>query len=68
MSKCAFYYVYAAIGTLPFKLGQNVMWNIASERADKNLMENLTGTMLDKDPRFYYNETHEGVVNLKSIR
>ena len=40
MSKYVFYYVYAAIGTLPIKLGQNVMWNIASERADKNLIEN----------------------------
>ena len=49
MSKYGFYYVSAAIGTLPFKLGQNVMWNIASERADKNLIENITDTMLDED-------------------
>ena len=39
MSKYPFYYVYAAIGTLPFKL-QNVMWSIASKKGDKNLIEN----------------------------
>ena len=66
MSKYAFYYVYAAIGTLPFKLGQNMMWNIASERADKNWIENLTDTMLDKDHGLYNTELHEGVVNLES--
>ena len=68
MSKYAFYYVPAAIGTLPSKLGQKVMWNNASERVDKNLIENLTGSMLDKDPGFYNTEIHEGVVNFKSIR
>ena len=67
MSKYALYYVYAAIGTLLFALGQNVMWNIASERAVKNLSENLTDTMLDKDPGFYDTKIHEGVVNLESI-
>ena len=66
MSKYAFYYVYAAIGTLPFKLGQNMMWNIASERADKNWIENLTDTMLDKDHGLYNTELREGVVNLES--
>ena len=40
MNKYALYYVYAAIGTLLFNLGQNVMWNIASQRAEKNLSEN----------------------------
>ena len=67
MSKYALYYVYAAIGTLLFALGQNVMWNIASERAVKNLSENLTDTMLDKDPGFYDTKIHEGVANLESI-
>ena len=67
MSKYALYYVYAAIGTLLFALGQNVMWNIASERAVKNLSENLTDTMLDKDPGFYDTKIHEGVVNLEGI-
>ena len=67
MSKYALYYVYAAIGTLLFALGQNVMWNIASERAVKSLSENLTDTMLDKDPGFYDTKIHEGVVNLESI-
>ena len=66
MSKYAFYYVYAAIGTLPFKLGQNMMWNIASERADKNWIENLTDTMLNKDHGLYNTELREGVVNLES--
>lgn len=67
MSKYALYYVYAAIGTLLFALGQNVMWNITSERAVKNLSENLTDAMLDKDPGFYDTKIHEGVVNLESI-
>lgn len=67
MSKYALYYVYAAIGTLLFALGQNVMWNIASERAVKNLSENLTDTMLNKHPEFYDTKIHEGVVNLESI-
>lgn len=67
MSKYALYYVYAAIGTLLFALGQNVMWNIASERAVKNLSENLTDTMLNKHPGFYDAKIHEGVVNLESI-
>ena len=67
MSKYALYYVYAAIGTLLFALGQNVMWNIASERAVKNLSESLTDTMLEKDPGFYDTKIHEGVVNLESI-
>ena len=60
ISRYASHYVSQAIGTLPFKLGQNVMWNIASERADKKLVEHLADTMLDK-------EIHEGVLNLKSI-
>lgn len=67
MIKYALYYVYAAIGTLLFALGQNVLWNIASERAVKNLSENLTDTMLDKDPGFYDTKIHEGVVNLEGI-
>ena len=68
-SKYTFYYVYAAIGTLHFKLGQNVMWNIALLRADKNLIENLTDTMLDKEHGFtILKYINEGVVNLKSIR
>ena len=66
MSKYVFQHVYAAIGTLPFKLGQNVMWSIASERADKNWIENLTDTMLDKDHGLYNTELREGVVNLES--
>ena len=60
--------MHAAIETLPFKLGHNVMWNIASVRADKNLFGNLTDTMLDKDPGIYTTEICEGVVNLESIR
>ena len=67
MIKYALYYVYAAIGTLLFALGQNVMWNIASERAVKTLSENLTDTMLDKDPGFYDTKIHEGLVNLENI-
>ena len=67
MSKYALYYVYAAIGTLLFALGQNVMWNIASERAVRSLSENLTDSMLDKDPGFYDTKIHEGVVNLEGI-
>ncbi|KAL9968128.1 hypothetical protein ACROYT_G026461 [Oculina patagonica] len=67
MSKYAFYYVYAAIGTLLFALGQNVMWNIASERAVKNLSENLTDSMLDKDPGFYDTKIYEGAINLEGI-
>ena len=38
------------------------MWKIASERADKNLVENLTDTMLEKDPGIYNTEIREGVV------
>ena len=53
MSRYGFYYVHAAIRTLPFKLGQNV-----------SLIENLTDTMLDKDPGSYNTEIPEGVVNL----
>ena len=41
MSRYAFYYVYAAIGMLPFKLGQS---------ASSQLIKNLTGTMLGNDP------------------
>ena len=41
MSRYAFYYVYAAIKTLTFKIGQNV-----------SLIENLTDTMLDEDNGF----------------
>jgi len=67
MSKYALYYVYAAIGTLLFALGQNVMWNIASERAVKNLSESVTDSMLDKDPGFYDTKIHEGVVNFEGI-
>ena len=59
MSRYAFYYVYAAIGMLPFKLGQN---------ASLQLIKNLTGTMLGNDPGFYLTEIREGVVNLESIR
>ena len=60
--------MHAAIETLPFKLGHNVMWNIASVRADKSLIKNLTDTMLDKDPGIYTTEICESVVNLESIR
>ena len=67
MSKYALYYVYAAIGTLLFALGQNVMWNIASERAVRSLSENLTDSMLDKDPGFYDTKIHEGVFNMEGI-
>lgn len=67
MSKYALYYVYAAIGTLLFALGQNVMWNIASERAVKNLSENLTDSVLDKDPGFYDTKIYEGAINLEGI-
>ena len=41
MNRYTFYYVYAAIKTLTFKIGQNV-----------SLIENLTDTMLDKDNGF----------------
>ena len=44
------------------------MMNIASVRADKSLIQNLTDTMLDKDPGIYNTEICEGVVNLESIR
>ena len=47
---------YAAIGTLPLKLGQNV-----------SLIENLTDTTQDKVPEFYNTEVHRGVVNSESI-
>ena len=60
LSKFALCYVYAAIGTLPFRLGQNVMWNTASVRTDKNLVQ-------DKDQGFGNTEMHEGVVNFESI-
>ena len=66
MNKDALYYVYAAIGTLPSKLGQNVMWKmIASHRGDKNLGENLTETTLRKHSGFDFNKKREGVVNLE---
>ena len=68
MRRYAIHYVYAGIETLPFKLGHNVMWNIASVRADKSLIQYLTDTMLDKDPGIYNTEICEGVVNLESIR
>ena len=35
ISKYTIYYVNAAIGTLRFKLGQNMMWNIALEKRQK---------------------------------
>ena len=68
MRRYAIYYVYAAIETLPFKLGHNVMRSTASVKADKSLIQNLTDTMLDKDPGIYNTEICEGVVNLESIR
>ena len=67
MSKYALYYVYAAIGTLVFAYGQMVMWNIASERGVRNLSENLTDSVMDKDPGFYDTKIHEGVVNLQGL-
>ena len=67
MSKYALYYVYAAIATLVFAYGQMVMWNIASERGVRNLSENLTDSMMDKDPGFYDTKIHEGVVNLQGL-
>ena len=66
MSKDALYNVYAAIGTLPSKLGQNVMWKmIASERGDKNLSENFTDTKLRKHSGLDYTKKREVVVNLE---
>ena len=67
MSKYALYYVYAAVGTLVFAYGQMVLWNIASERGVRNLSENLTDSMMDKDPGFYDTKIHEGVVNLEGV-
>lgn len=67
MRKYALYYVYAAIATLLFAYGQMVMWNIASERGVRNLSENLTDSVMDKDPGFYDTKIYEGVVNLAGI-
>ena len=37
------------------------MWKmIASDKADKNLSENLTDTMQHKDSGFYYTKIHGG--------
>ena len=40
---------------------------IVSDKADKNLSENLTDTMQHKDSGFYCTKIHGGVVNLESI-
>ena len=40
---------------------------ISSERADKNVGENLVDTMLGKDSGFYNTKMREGVVNLGGI-
>ena len=55
-------------GTLSFKLGQTVMWNIASERADKKLDQKLNEHDAGQRSRIYNTEIHEGVTNLESIR
>ena len=67
MRKYALYYVYAALATLVFAYGQMVFWNIASERGVRNLSENLTDSVLDKDPGFYDTKIHEGVLNLEGV-
>ena len=67
MRKYALYYVYAALATLVFAYGQMVFWNIASERGVRNLSENLTDSVLDKDPGFYDTKIHEGVLNLQGV-
>ena len=67
MRKYALYYVFAAFGTLVFAYGQTVFWNIASERGVRNLSDNLTDAVLDKDPGFYDTKIYEGVPNLESI-
>ena len=67
MRKYALYYVYAALATLVFAYGQMVFWNIASERAVRNLSEDLTDSVLDKDPGFYDTKIHEGVLNLEGV-
>ena len=44
ISRYASHYVSQAIGTLPFKLGQNVMWKmIASDRGDQKLERKFNG-------------------------
>ena len=67
LSKCALYYVYAAIATLLFAYGQMVFWNVASERGVRNLSENLTDSLMDQDPGFYDTKIHEGVLNLEGV-
>ena len=67
MRKYALYYVYAAFATLAFAYGQTVLWNIASEIGVRNLSENLTDTVLHKDPGFYDTKISEGVPNFEGI-
>ena len=67
MRKYALYYVYAAFATLVFAYGQTVLWNIASEIGVRSLSENLTDTVMHKDPGFYDTKISEGVPNFEGI-
>lgn len=67
MRKYALYYVFAAFATLIFAYGQMVFWNIASERGVRNLSENLTDSVMDKDPGYFDTKIHEGVLNIGDI-
>ena len=67
MSKYVLYHMYGVIGTLPSKLGQNVMWKTDCfkkelRQLNKYLGENLTDTMLHKDSGFNNTTIHEGLV------
>ena len=67
MRKYALYYVCAAFATLVFAYGQTVLWNIASEIGVRSLSENLTDTVMHKDPGFYDTRISEGVPNFEGI-